>query len=70
MSRQQLHQLTQERDALKESLQQAQYESQNLREILEAYQEIYPQRELLVPGAEAKIKWKPARPVDKLPPPK
>lgn len=39
MSRQQLQQLAQERDALKESLQQAQYESQNLREILEAYQE-------------------------------
>jgi hypothetical protein len=39
MSRQQLQQMAEERDALKEALKQAQYESQNLREILEAYQE-------------------------------
>jgi hypothetical protein len=39
MSRQQFQHIVQENNGLKESLQQAQYESQNLREILEAYQE-------------------------------
>ena len=64
-------QLLEEKDRKKRSLEAITTASEGEgAEILEAYQEIYPQREQLVPGAEAKIKWKPARPVDKLPPPK
>ena len=64
-------QLLEEKDRKKHSLDEITAVSEGEgAEILKAYQEIYPQREQLVPGAEAKIKWKPARPVDKLPPPK